>query len=129
VEEIETLKNGHPKEAKMALASELVSFYHGAQAAQEAAEHFKSLFGGDKRNEIPSDAPLFERPCPTEGFPILSALMETQLITSNGEGKRLIKQGGLVINGERANDLQMSLLAGQYAIRAGKKRWARLIIT
>jgi tyrosyl-tRNA synthetase len=128
-EEIELLKEGHPKEAKMALAAELVSFYHGTQAAQEATEHFKSLFGSDKRNEIPADAPVFTRNSSPEGLPILTALLDTDLIKSNGEGKRLIKQGGLVVNGERANDLQMSLQTGEYALRAGKKRWARLIIT
>ena len=115
--------------ADVSFNSELDVISQLSQAAQEATEHFKSLFGSDKRNEIPADAPVFKQNCPPEGVPILTALLDTDLIKSNGEGKRLIKQGGLVVNGERANDLQMYLQTGEYALRAGKKRWARLIIT
>ena len=129
-DEIEQLRAGHPKEAKIALATEIVTNYHGQVEAKRALEHFKSLFGSDNRNEIPQDAPLFEMASEAlEGVSILQAMLETKLISSNGEGKRLIKQGGMVVNGERVSGLSEHLLKGEYALRAGKKRWARLIIT
>ena len=103
--------------------------HHGFDAAQGAFSHFRSLFGGDKRNEIPVDAPLYEIAAPGgDGMPILRAMMEAGLIASNGEGKRLIKQGGMVINGARVSSLDECLQTGEYAMRAGKKLWARLII-
>ena len=55
--EIKTLKEGHPKDAKVALAMEIVSRFHNDAAAEAALNQFNELFGQGKRNEIPKDAP------------------------------------------------------------------------
>ena len=119
--EIEVLRQGHPKEAKISLATEIVANYHGFDAAQGALSHFRSLFGGDNETKSPL-MPLYEIAAPGgDGMPILRAMMEAGLIASNGEGKRLIKQGGMVINGARVSSLDECLQTGEYAMRAGKK--------
>jgi tyrosyl-tRNA synthetase len=128
-EEITELKSAHPKEAKVALAQELISRYHGAEAARAAKEQFDSLFGSGNRAEIPDDAPTFNfAKLEQDGFPLLNALVEAELVASNGEAKRLIRQGGISVNGQRIDDIQYTLALGEHSVRAGKKRWANFII-
>jgi tyrosyl-tRNA synthetase len=127
--EIETLKTAHPKEAKFALALELVERFHGKASAFSAKAQFENLFGAGHRAEIPKDAPTFKFLAPnTVGYPLLNALVEAELVPSNSEAKRLMRQGGISVNGSRVEDVQHVLPTGEHAIRAGKKRWATIII-
>lgn len=127
-EDITALKAGHPKDAKMALASEIVERFHGKASAFAAKAQFENLFGSGNRAEIPKDAPTFKFFAKDAGYPLLSALVEAELVASNGEAKRLLRQGGISVDGARVEDLAYVLNAGSHAIRAGKKRWATIII-
>lgn len=127
-EEIESLKNIHPKEAKIALALEIVERYHGKALALAAKEQFDSLFGSGNRFEIPKDAPTFKFKSVNGTYPLLSALVESELVPSSAEAKRLFRQGGISVNGARIEDVQHGLSIGEHSIRAGKKRWANIVI-
>lgn len=128
-EEIKALKAGHPKDAKIALALEIVERFHGKSQALAAKAQFENLFGSGNRGEIPKDAPTFRFPKATAaGYPLLSALVEAELVSSNSEGKRLLRQGGIVVNGTRIEDITHALDTGEHAVRAGKKRWATIVI-
>lgn len=126
--EIETLKKGHPKEAKVALALEIVERFHSKEDALKAKEQFESLFGAGKRGELPDDAPKFCFKTEGKGFSSIDLLTQSKMVSSNAEAKRLIAQGGLVINNEKIADINQVFKAGEYAIRAGKKRWANVVI-
>jgi tyrosyl-tRNA synthetase len=129
-DEINNLKNTHPKDAKIALAMEIVERFNSLELAKNAKEQFESLFGQGKRSEIPQDAPTFTFKClDNNTYPLLLALQNSQLSESNADSKRLIKQGGLIINAQKIDDPQHTLSAGNYTVRAGKKRWATIIIT
>ncbi len=121
--EIAALKEGHPKEAKVALAMEIVTRFHNAEAAAEALAKFNSLFGSGKRAEIPEDAPVFEVPA---GTTLMQAISLAGLVPSNAEAKRLLKQGSVVLNGDRVEDSQLVLQSGTHALRVGKTRWAKI---
>ena len=127
-EEIAALKVGHPKEAKVALAREIVARFHGADAASHAVVEFDSLFGANKRSEIPDDAPTVTLEAGRGAVTVLRALIEAALVGSNSDGRRLISQGGLVVDGERVTDAKVELTPGTHAVRAGKIRWARIVI-
>lgn len=127
-EEIASLRAGHPKDAKMALALEIVERFHGKVNAYAAKAQFESLFGVGNRAEIPSDAPTFKFVSQQESYPLLNALVEAELVVSNSEGKRLLRQGGVSVDGARIEDVQYALGKGEHAVRAGKKRWATIII-
>lgn len=127
-EEIEGLKSIHPKEAKVALALEIVERYHGKASAMAAKEQFDSLFGSGNRFEIPKDAPTFKFASVNGTYPLLSALVESELVPSSAEAKRLLRQGGISVNGARIEDVQHGLAIGEHSIRAGKKRWANIVI-
>ena len=127
VTEINELKSQHPKEAKISLAMEIVERFHNKEQALEAKAQFDNLFGEGKRSEIPKDAPTFVLSA-QENCSLISILSLTQLTESNAESKRLIKQGGLFVNGEKIENIQENLTKGTYSIRAGKKRWANVVI-
>ncbi|HXW60595.1 MAG TPA: tyrosine--tRNA ligase, partial [Myxococcota bacterium] len=127
--EIKELRQGHPKEAKVALAMEIVERYHGKEAALAAKSQFETLFGAGNRAIIPEDAPTYKFQAQNaNGYPLLNALVESELVTSNGEAKRLLRQGGVSIDGARIDDIQHCLAQGEHTVRAGKKRWATIII-
>ncbi len=121
--DIEKLKQGHPKDAKVSLAMEIVTRFHDAHAAQAALEQFNSLFGSGKRSEIPDDAPVFKF---ANALTLMQAITQSELAPSSSEAKRLLKQGSVSVNGERCEDGQQVLEPGSYALRVGKTRWAKI---
>lgn len=113
----------HPMESKKALARELVARFHGEAAADEAAEGFVQQF---KQKEIPDDIPEIDLPA-GEPIWICKVLSEAGLVKSNGEARRLVKQGGVKINGEKVTDGDLEVPAeGEIVVQAGKRRFARV---
>jgi tyrosyl-tRNA synthetase len=117
----------HPMEAKMQLAHSIVAGYHGEDAARAAREDFDRVFRG---RESPTDAP--ERKIP-RGQPrrLVALLVETGLAPSRSEAERLIKQGGVEIDGARVADIRQEIdctNSGSLLLRAGKKKFLRILI-
>jgi len=125
--EIQALRAGHPKEAKVALAREIVARFHGAPAAEAAVAHFEQVI---VRKERPEEIEERALPLPEgqDHIPLAAVLEQTGLASSRGEARRLVAQGGLSVNGERATDPQASLAAGEYELKAGKRRFLRVRI-
>ena len=131
VRELEKLKEGisggtrHPMEAKTALAREIVARFHGHAAAAAAEEGFRARFS---RKEFPDDA----RRVPgallrgkTELSAVVSAVSES--FRSKSSARRLIEQGGLEIDGERATDPSRRIdPAGEVRLKIGKKEFVIL---
>ena len=117
--------SGHPNEAKRALARELVERFHSESAAREAEERFDSIH---KRGEVPADAP--EVALGSGETTHLPALLAQTFGISSSEGRRLIGQGGVKVDGEPADpgalDVPTASLRGR-VLQAGKRRFARLV--
>ncbi len=127
-EQLERLREGHPKEAKRALALEITGRYHGEEAARDAGVEFDRLHpaAGGARG-VPEDLETVK--VPTEGDEILLylVLVGAGLAKSNGEAKRLIKQGGVSVDGERVKDQFAKLAAGgSHLIKVGKRRFRQV---
>jgi len=128
VAELAALKAGlsdgsrHPMEAKVALAREIVARFHGAAAARGAEEGFRRRFSA---KEFPDDAPRVEIPAgsgPADLATVVSRASRT--FTSKSAARRLIAQGGVEVNGERATDPAAVLApAGEYRLKIGKKEF------
>jgi tyrosyl-tRNA synthetase len=113
----------HPGETKRQLARDIVTRYWGAEAAGTAEERFNALF---QRHEVPDD--IAEYPLPAEDPVKLPALMNAAgLVSSNSEGRRMLQQGAVKIEGEKVTDeeLPRPALAGK-VLQVGKRRFARL---
>jgi tyrosyl-tRNA synthetase len=111
--------------AKRQVAREIVSLYHGADAARAAEERFDRLF---REGELPSDAP--EHPLGPEDPVHLPALLtDAGLVASRSEARRAIDEGGVRLDGEPVAagcyDLPRQELIG-HVLQRGKRRSVRL---
>jgi tyrosyl-tRNA synthetase len=125
--EIAALRAGHPKAAKVALAMEIVERFHGAEASRQAEAHFEQVHA---RRETPEDvAEVTLSLAGQASLPLAAALADAKLASSRSEARRLVTQGGVTVNGERASDPQAALAAGEYLVKVGKRHFAKLKIT
>ncbi len=114
----------HPMEVKIGLAQEIIAGFHGQAAATHAADEFRQVF---QKRGAPSDVP--EKKLKAGPRPLHALLTETGLAPSRSEAERLIKQGGVEIDGARVEETkhEVNITAGkEILLRAGKKRFLRL---
>jgi tyrosyl-tRNA synthetase len=126
VEEIErALADGsrHPRDLKMALAREIVSIFHGDDAAAAAEEHFRTVF---QQRELPDDMPELKLTGPVA---LLVLLKEAGLISSSSEGRRLVEQGGVKLDGQTVGDFKLELapVDGEQVVQVGRRKFVKLI--
>ena len=132
MEEVRTLIDGnltHPREAKKRLGREIITLYHGAEAAQSADDEFERVH---KEHQVPEEMPEITVPldlCTADGQVRVTALLVAAgLAPSSGEAKRLIQQGGVSVDGLKLTDPagMLEIQTGQ-VIKVGKNRFARLL--
>jgi len=117
----------NPRDVKLDLARELVTRFHGAAAAEQAHADFVARFS---QGRLPEDLPQVSVPAPEGTVPIANLLKEAGLAASTSEAIRLIKQGGLRIDGERVQDHALRVRAGStHVYQLGKRRVARIAVT
>lgn len=114
----------HPKTAKEKLAHEIVARYHDKDKADAAQAGFNAVFA---KGCAPEDMPEYTCEHGEESIPPVF-LEKSGLAASRGEARRLIKQGALTINNERWDDATSPLAPGEYAVKLGKKRFAKIIV-
>ena len=114
----------HPKAVKEDLAVEMVTRYHGADAAKAAQQGFSAVFadGG-----IPDDAPEHHCDAGEASSPTVF-LTDSGLTASRGEARRLIAQNALSVDGTLCTDAATPFTPGSYIIKLGKKRFLRLTV-
>jgi tyrosyl-tRNA synthetase len=120
-DEVEATLKLKPRDAKAALARQLVKRLHGEAEAERAEADFEMRF---RRREIPEEIPEFET-----GFPIrlIEGLVKSGLVSSNAEAKRLIEQRGVKIDGKVATG-DDPLQPGSVVVQVGKRRWMRFVV-
>ena len=104
---IADLKTGrlHPRDAKMRLAREIVTLYHGADAAARAEEAFKRVF---QKGELPADMPVLQLG-PDGPFELILIMVKAGMASSNSEARRLIQQGGVKVDGTVVDSIDRKL--------------------
>ncbi|KAB8047538.1 MULTISPECIES: tyrosine--tRNA ligase [unclassified Janthinobacterium] len=119
--EVEEGRN--PRDAKVALAQEIVARFHSQQAAEDALADFVNRSKGGIPDDIPevtlAGAPL--------GIPQL--LKQAGLCPSTSEAMRKIDQGGVRIDGTVISDKGLQVEAGQFVLQVGKRSFARVTLT
>jgi tyrosyl-tRNA synthetase len=120
---------GAPNEAKRELARRIVARFHDEAAASAAEEHFDRLFVDRGAPEEMPDVDLAEYRQDGNGLVHLPRLIAGAFEISSSEGRRLIQQGGVKIDGEPlapdALDLEAEALDGR-VLQVGKRRFCRL---
>jgi tyrosyl-tRNA synthetase len=119
--EVEAGRN--PKDAKVMLAREITTRFHGTAAAEAAVQDFQNRAAGGIPDEIPeltlSGAPLG----------IGAVLKQAGLAPSTSEALRLVDQGGVRVDSATVSDKGLKLPAGGYVIQVGKRKFARITLT
>jgi tyrosyl-tRNA synthetase len=112
----------HPKKVKQELARTLVAQFHGEEAARQAEAEFENVFAG---GGVPEDVPEKELP---GSWTLVKLLAAADLAASNAEARRLVDQGAVHIDGERAGDpfLELAPRPEPYLVKVGKRRFARV---
>lgn len=113
----------HPRDAKMRLAREIVTLYHGDIKANKAEQQFQQVF---QKKEMPSEMNAFSYNAPAG---IVKVMVEAGLASSKSEARRLIQQKGVKIDGETVSSIDLELAdKKEQVIQVGKRRFARVTI-
>jgi tyrosyl-tRNA synthetase len=112
----------HPKEAKVLLGKTIVTQFYGQAAAEAAAAEFDNVFA---KGQLPEDMPEVQLPAQ----PVMASklLLACNLVASGGEGKRMIGQSAVSIDGNRISDPNSEITPKDgMVIQVGKRKFARL---
>ena len=132
VRKLGSLPGEQLNEAKSVLAFELTKIIHGQEEAEKARDAAEALFGGGGDSEaVPTT--FMKSDELNAGIGILDLLVRIKLVPSKGEGRRLVQQGGIHINGEKLEDVNRILIMAdlkdnKILIKKGKKVYHRIKI-
>ena len=107
-----------PRDAKAALARQMVLRLHGEEAALRAEDDFTTKF---RKREIPDEVPEHETAMPGD---LVGVLVESSLARSRGDARRLIDQGGVRVNNEKVGP--EAQLKDKDVLQAGKRNFVRI---
>jgi tyrosyl-tRNA synthetase len=113
----------NPKDIKQALALAIVKRYNGEKAAAKAAENWEKMFS---KKDI-ENAEIPELKISSQPKDILELVMDSGVVASKSEARRLISQGAVSVNGESRKDVNADLnLKNGDTIKIGKKNFFRI---
>ena len=132
IDEMDKWEGSQLNKAKEILAYELTSLVHGEEEAIKAQDAARALFGGGAKADIPTTV-LHDDDFTDGEIGVIQALVKAGLVTSNGEARRAIQQGGVKVNGEKVGDVFAMLkkddIAGsETVIQRGKKNFKKLVV-
>jgi tyrosyl-tRNA synthetase len=126
-DEIRSLLEGPPMQAKMRMAEALVARYHGAEAGSREREEFVRVFS---KRDLPTDVPEVRRGAAGEDglWWIVDLVKACGFAPSTGEARRLIEGGGVHLGETAVTDWHARVrLEGGEVLRVGRRRHARLV--
>jgi tyrosyl-tRNA synthetase len=124
-DEIESLEKGmasgkvHPRDAKMKLAHEITAIFYGEASAKEAEEAFIRLF---QQKAIPDEMPEFSL---AGTQTVLDVLVSAGLVASKAEGRRLVEQKGVKLDGKALEKFDAAF-PHPGVLQVGKRRFVRV---
>lgn len=129
IEELKERMNSgaiHPKEVKKQLARELTTRFHSHEAALAAEENFEKVF---TKGGVPDDIPEFICPA-AEDIWLPQLLVDAGLVKSTSDGRRMIKQNAVSIDGKKITDVAGVVQPqGEFLIKVGKRRFCNVIFS
>lgn len=133
VRRLGALEGAEINKAKEVLAFEITRIVHGEEEAVKAREAARALFAnGGKSEDIPTTE--YSKSEMDEGKDLITLLVETKLVSSRSEGRRLIQQGGVVVNDVKITEMDKKFTAkdfhedGTLLIKKGKKGYHQIKI-
>lgn len=113
----------NPRNLKVRLGYELVKKYYNENAAQKALEEFETIF---VKKEVPDDIPEYK--ISPGGLKLVALMKDSGLASSSAEAIRLIKQGGVSIDGDKITDEKHVLkIDKEFVLKVGKRKFLKVI--
>jgi len=109
----------HPRDAKMKLAREIVSIYHSENAAAHAEHEFVRIF---QQHDLPDEFPEYQL---QNGQTVLDVLVTGGLVSSKSEGRRLLEQHGVRLDGQTISDGSQPF-PHPGVLQVGKRKYLRV---
>lgn len=121
----------HPMEAKKRLAWAVTAQYHGEAAARKASREFARVH---QDRALPAEIVVKDVPAPPgtrdDEVPLLGLLTAAGLVESNSAARRLVRQGGVYVDGERVSDPLLRLRASRKGegilLQVGRRKFLRV---
>lgn len=115
----------NPMSIKKELARTVVAMYHSQEDAYSSGETFTQVFS---KKELPEDIKKIRVDKGVESPLLVKLLADNGIVTSNGEGRRLIKQGAVKVNDEKISDINYQLKpSNEYIVKVGKRRFVKFV--
>lgn len=125
INEYAKLEGAELNKVKEVLAFELTKMIHGEEEATKAQNAAKALFAGGADNSHMPETVLTDDDFTDGSIMLLDMMVKAGIIKSKGEGRRLITQGGVSVNDEKATDPNMSFTTDDFSneiiVKKGKK--------
>lgn len=116
----------HPKDAKMRFAAEIVKRFHGPEQAIQAEANFNKVF---RDRETPDDIETVALKRDKDAFWIPQLLANLGMVTSTSEGKRMVAQGAVAINGQKLSLEELSTTGlTDFVVKVGKRKFKKVIL-
>lgn len=110
----------HPRDAKMELATEITSAFFSEEEAEKAKQEFINMF---QKGDMPDEIPEFK---PKGEAVLLDVLLDSGLVKSKSEARRLVEQNGVKVDGEAVSDAYLTLMPG-VIVQVGKRRFIKIV--
>jgi len=127
--EINDIKSGmakgdlNPRDAKIKLAKEIITIFYNEEEAEKAEERFRLIFS---RRDLPDDIPEIETNEREVWLP--KFLLEQGMVQSTSDGRRMIKQDAVKVNGQKQEEENL-ILINDMVIQIGKRKFIKIIKT
>ena len=132
IKKMESWEGSELNKAKEILAFELTNLVHGEEEANKAQAAARALFSQGANDANMPSTTVDEAELEDGKITVLSLMLKADLIKSNGEGRRLIQQGGVTLNGEKVTDVFAAVTADELkegvTVKKGKKVFHKFVI-
>ena len=133
LDEMNSWEGAQLNQAKEILAYELTKQIHGVEEAEKAQQGARALFSTGGNTENMPTTEISDDDLTDGAINILELLVKTGLAASKGEGRRLVQQGGVTVDGEKVTDIGKAFTKADFAdsqlvIKKGKKVFHKVVI-
>ena len=132
IEAMDSWEGSQLNEAKEILAYELTKLVHGEEEAKKSQESARALFSDGNAADMPSTTLTSEDFTDGE-IDILTLLVKAQLVPSKSEARRAVEQGGVLVDGEKINDIRKTYTLVDFSeegmiLKKGKKSFRKILL-
>ncbi len=114
-------KKSNPRDMKRELACKIIESYHSEEDSKKAMENFDKIF---IKKTIPDNIEEYKIVEPEK---LLDILTKNNMVVSNGEAKRLIKQGAIKIDDIKVTDINFMLQVQEQIVKCGKRKFLKIV--